>query len=461
MSQNANHLKPVKKKKLIKRFLPETLFFRSLLILIVPVFLLQIISTYIFFDRHWSRMTSRLSYAVAGEVSLIAELINNQALNKDEELYKSVVQAINKQLSLDVSFEKNGVLPDIAEKKLSGMVSWQKMIESSLVSELSASLVYEFRVLTLADEKRILIYTQLDDGLLTVDVSQRRLFSSTTYIFLLWVFVASAILLIIAILFMRNQIRPIRRLAVAAERFGKGRNVRSFKIEGAKEVRQAGQAFVDMKARIQRQISQRMDMLAGVSHDLRTPLTRLKLQVAMMGDSPDIYEMKRDINDMEKMIEGYLNFVRGEGREKTTFCDLKGLVSDVVVSVKRQGCDVALDMPQDKIMLPVRQSAFKRCLGNIVGNALKYGDYIWITVQKNADDHVEIIIEDNGPGISPEHYEDVFRPFYRADESRSVEAGSVGLGMPIAQDIVHSHGGEIWLEKSRHGGLSVHIVIPF
>lgn len=445
-----------KPKSFLKRMLPQTLFYRSLIILIVPVFLLQLISTYVFFDRHWSRMTARLSYAVAGEVAIFAN-----AIQRSDKVDDDLISDFGNHLDLKVDFVPNAVMQDQMQESSSGFFGWQVMIENALKKELNDELIYPFHVVTSFEEKRIYITVELPKGLMNVEVSQRRLFSSTTYIFLLWVFAASAILLIIAVLFMRNQIRPIRRLSVAAERFGKGRNVRNFKIEGAKEVRQAGQAFIDMKARIQRQISQRTDMLAGVSHDLRTPLTRLKLQVAMLGDSPDIYEMKRDIDDMERMIEGYLNFVRGEGRERTAFCDLRVLLEDVVVSVKRQGCDVALDFSSDtKIIIPLRQTAFKRCLSNVVGNALKYGDFIWISQSNPDPEHVMITIEDNGPGIDPKHYEDVFRPFYRADESRNVETGSVGLGMPIAMDIVHSHGGEIWLEKSRHGGLCVKIVLP-
>ena len=273
-------------------------------------------------------------------------------------------------------------------------------------------------------------------------------------------FAASTVLLIIAVLFMRNQIRPIRRLAIAAEHFGKGRNVRNFKTEGAKEVRQAGQAFLEMKERIQRQISQRTEMLAGVSHDLRTPLTRLKLQVAMMGDSPDIYEMKKDINDMEEMIDGYLNFVRGEGQEKSALTSLDNLLKDIAFAAKRQGCDVQLELNDLSFSQMLRPVAFKRCLTNITSNAMKYATSIWITMEKTSDKQVEIIIEDNGPGIEDDKLGDVFRPFYRVDSSRNQETVGVGLGLPIAMDIVHAHGGEIWLQKSPRGGLAVHISLP-
>ena len=249
-------------------------------------------------------------------------------------------------------------------------------------------------------------------------------------------------------------------MALAAERFGKGRDVENFKVEGAREVRQAGQAFLDMKVRIQRQINQRIDMLAGVSHDLRTPLTRLKLQVAMMGDSPDIYDMKNDIHDMERMIDGYLNFVRGEGSEPSVVTDIPAMLRDITTSTKRQGCDVELNLNDISVSTSVRPIAFKRCLNNIVSNASKYADFIWITLEQPDESTVKIIIEDNGPGIEEEKFEDVFRPFYRVDSSRNMSTGGVGLGLPISMDIVHAHGGEIWLERSGHGGLAVHILLP-
>ncbi len=446
-----------KKHNGVKRLLPETLFFRSLLILITPIFLIQIILTVVFFDRHWSRMTSRLSFAVAGEVSLVVHYIEQ---NEKQEETNRLIELLSQRLDLLVTHDDGAKLPGNDRQDVQQGMTWEAMIRTSLITELSKVLSMPFTVNVDFSEKWIDVRVQTSQGVLNVSVPQRRLFSSTTYIFLLWVFGASSILLVIAVLFMRNQIRPIRRLSAAAEHLGKGRNVQNFKIEGAREVRQAGQAFLDMKTRIQRQVSQRTDMLAGVSHDLRTPLTRLKLQISMMGDSPDIYEMKKDISDMEKMIEGYLSFVRGEGREKSNMTDVSGVLREVTISAKRQGCDVDMQLNDLKSSVMLRPIAFKRCLSNIISNAIKHADHIWITLEQNSKSEIEIIIEDNGHGIDESQYDEVFRPFYRVDTSRNSETGGVGLGLPIAMDIVHSHGGEIWLDKSRYGGLAVHISLP-
>lgn len=455
----SHHMALNKKNRWIKRFLPRTLFGRSLLILILPILIIQAISMFIFFDRHWIKMTARLAFAVAGEISILSTYIDEAS--DDWESVQRLINLSERQLEFLVTYDREEILiTEDAFLRTEIVSSWEGMVRKALVHELDGALDFPYTVDVDFKEKWAEVRVQLSGGVLNVSLPQRRLFSSTTYIFLIWVFFASTILLIISILFMRNQIRPIRRLAVAAERFGKGRHVENFKVEGAKEVRQAGQAFLDMKTRLQRQITQRTDMLAGVSHDLRTPLTRLKLQVAMMGDGPDIYDIKNDINDMEKMIEGYLNFVRGDGREKTALTDIAMMLRDVTISTKRQGCDVALNLNDISDSIPLRPTAFKRCLNNILSNAVKYADFVWVTLQRTGDNEIYIIIEDNGPGIDSDKFEDVFRPFYRVDSSRNVSTGGVGLGLPITMDIVHTHGGEIWLEKSEHGGLAVHIVLP-
>ncbi len=447
-----------KKNGWIKKILPKTLFGRSLLILVVPIFLIQIISTFIFFDRHWSKMTSRLAFAVAAEIAVILSYIDD---NGEGNLQK-IIAISESKLGFLITHDKDQKLSSIYNVGSKFIISsgWTGMIESTLSHELANSIDYPFYVNVDFQEKWVEVRIQLDDGVLNVSLPQRRLFSSTTYIFLIWIFCAAAILLLISILFMRNQIRPIRRLAVAAERFGKGEDVSNFKVEGAKEVRQAGASFLDMKERLERQISQRTDMLAGVSHDLRTPITRLKLQVSMMENSQDTRDIKSDIHDMEKMIEGYLNFVRGDGREESVLTDISKMLRDIEASVKRQGAEIELNLRDAPVSSMLRAVAFKRCLNNIVGNAMKYADKIWIILEKTGDNDIKIIIEDNGLGIDEAKYEEVFRPFYRVDSSRNISDGSVGLGLPIAMDIVHSHGGKIWLEKSKHGGLSVNIILP-
>ena len=268
----------------------------------------------------------------------------------------------------------------------------------------------------------------------------------------------SLLLLLIAILFMRNQVRPIRKLAAAAERFGKGRDTPYFKPEGAREVRQAGKSFMDMRRRIQRQISQRTDMLAGVSHDLRTPLTRMKLQVEMMPEGKDKEDMRQDIVDMERMIHAYLDFVRGDGDEEFETVDVVQVFRKIAAAMKHQ--QVVIELAGEKaVELMVRPLAFQRAMNNLMTNAARYGERIWVSIERDGE-VVQIQVDDNGPGVPEEKYEEVFKPFTRIDESRNTETGGVGLGLPIAMDIVHAHGGKIGLDKSKHGGLQVIVRIP-
>ena len=451
-------LKSKKKRKLYKKYMPQTLLGRSLLIVITPIILIQALSTFLFFDRHWSKMTTRLAYAVAGEVTWISDQIEK---NPSPKRIGQLTNDASKYLSMVIDYEPGKDIPEDAGNTQEKWMGWEALIGETLIREMDKVIGRPYTIDVDFDEKWVEVRVKLKGGLLSVSLPQRRLYSSSSYIFLLWVYSISLVLLIIAVLFMRNQIRPIRRLAIAAERFGKGRDVADFKIEGAREVRQAAQAFLDMRTRIQRQISQRTEMLAGVSHDLRTPLTRLRLQLAMLGDTPDTEAMKSDIKDMENMIDGYLNFVRGEGRENTQVTDLGDLLNEVVFSAKRQGCDVHLEMEARIPKIVLRPSAIKRCLSNIISNANKYAQTIWVTLREDDDNmHVEIIIEDDGPGIPEDQFEAVFRPFYRVDTSRNMETGGVGLGLPIAMDIVHAHGGKIWLSKSKHGGLAVHMNLP-
>ena len=439
----------------IKTFLPRTLFGRSLLIMIVPVLLIQVVTTYIFFDRHWNKVTMRLAFAVAGEVAMITRLIEKEP---DPAHVRRLATNVAETLALRVEYKKGEKLTASDQKK--NALSWETMITKTLSNELSATLGQRpFTLDVDFHEKWIWVGVQVKSGVVHITLPQRRLFSSSGYIVLLWMIGTSIIMLSIAILFMRNQIRPIRRLAVAAERFGKGRDVPAFRPQGASEVRQAAQAFIDMRNRISRQIEQRTAMLAGVSHDLRTPLTRLNLQMAMLGDSPDVEAMKGDIQDMERMIGGYLDFVRGEGDEAVSFTNLNQLIEKVVTAGRRQGVEVQGNTPGEVNMM-LRPMAFERCLLNLVNNAGKYADNVWVTMGVTDDKHIVISVEDDGPGIAEDQYEEVFRPFYRVDTSRNVETGGVGLGLPIAMDIVHAHGGEIWLEKSAHGGLRVVIRVP-
>ncbi len=443
------------RKNMVKTVLPKTLLGRSLLILILPVFLIQVVSTFVFFDRHWEKMTSRLANAIAGEVVLLAEFIENNPTPAERQ---KVIRLFEENLSMKAEFRENQKL----EQKEEGVgVGWAYLIGTKLNEELKLKTDRPFRLDVHFEEKQLDLIMQLDNGTLSFEMPQRRLFSSTTYIFLLWIYSVSILLLIIAVLFMRNQVRPIRRLAIAAERFGKGRDVENFKVEGAREVRQAGQAFIDMSTRIKRQVTQRTAMLAGVSHDLRTPLTRMKLQIELLGDSPDVEALKGDIEEMEKMIDGYLTFVRGEGNEVPTSTGIGQLIENVVTSAKREGNEITLKTEGlENVFITLRPMALKRCLTNLIGNAAKYSSKVWVTAEKNEPKKLLITIEDNGPGIPEDHYDDVFKPFFRVDSSRNTDTGGVGLGLPIAMDIIHAHGGIIWLEQSQHGGLAVKIRLP-
>jgi two-component system osmolarity sensor histidine kinase EnvZ len=307
-------------------------------------------------------------------------------------------------------------------------------------------------------ERDIGVQVQLADGVLEATVPRQRLFSSTTYIFILWMVGSSLVLFAVATVFMRNQVRPIRRLAIAADRFGKGRDVPDFRLEGAIEVRQAAAAFLEMRDRIRRQLQQRTDMLSGVSHDLRTPLTRMKLQLAMLGSSPEVDDLKTDVTEMETMIEGYLAFARGEGGETPVPTEINELLGDVVAAARREGTRVELDV-DGAINLPVRPQAFRRSIGNLIANAGRYGKRVWVSAAR-LDDAVEILIDDDGPGIPPEQREEVFRPFFRLEASRNLETGGVGLGLTIARDVLRGHGGELTLDDSPRGGLRACVRLP-
>ncbi len=441
-----------KKLLTVKKYLPRTLFGRSLIILVTPIVLLQIFSAYIFFDRHWSKMSGRLAFAVAGEVSVIAEEVER---DPSPENVKGIAGYAARSLELLISYEPEGRLVSLGRRHK----GWETIVAGLLAESMENQVRRPFDIAVDSDEKWVAVSVQLSNGLLHVTMPQSRLFSSSGYIFLLWMIGISIVLMVIAIIFMRNQIRPIRRLAVAAGRFGKGRDVPAFKPEGAYEVRQAATEFLKMHERIKRQISQRTAMLAGVSHDLRTPLTRLKLQLEMFGEGPDVDACRSDIEAMEKMIQGYLDFARGEQGEGPVYIDLCEILERLVSIAGRQCEDMVVFCGEGELALSVKPMAIERCFGNLIANACKYGERVWVSARRLGD-YVEVAIDDDGPGIPEDLYEDVFRPFYRVDNSRNPETGGVGLGLPIAMDIVHGHGGRIWLEKSNRGGLRVVVHIP-
>jgi two-component system osmolarity sensor histidine kinase EnvZ len=411
------------------------------------------ISIYIFFDGHWSKTASKMVQGVASESSYLIDLVED---NQNEKYVQELSKQSLHHFELNLKYIPNVQL-DLQQAQYSGR---GQLIQNIFLQALSKRITQPHKVVIDTQEKWTQLHVQLSDGVLIITAPQNRLFSSTGHVFLLWLVGVTSVLLTVAILFMRNQIRPIRRLAVAAEWFGKGREVPFFKPEGAREVRAAAHAFMGMRDRINKQIQQRTLMLAGVSHDLRTPLTRMKLQAEMMPAGEDKEAMKSDIEEMERMINAYLQFTKGDGHEEMGSTDILALInqqkdvfarSDFVVDVTAQ--------EHQNYNVFVRPIAFARCLGNIIANAQKHADKCWVSLSRH-DDVLTIYIDDDGQGVERHKREDVFKPFYRVEESRNQKTGGVGLGLPIAQDIVLAHGGDISLDDSPHGGLRVVIKLP-
>lgn len=436
----------------IKRYLPQTLFGRSLLIIVTPVLLLQILIAVFFFDRHWNAMTVRLAQSLAGEISLIMENIEGPGslTAKDYAFLNSFTPALGLTVLYDAGAE---IEPMVVKKDFS-----LNEIDT-LAVELEKKINYPFRITVDREEKQYDVALQLPSGVLHIYFIERRLYSSTSYIFILWLLGGSFILFAVAIIFMRNQIRPIRKLAMAADRFGRGIDIPKFKPQGAREVRQAAEAFYDMRVRIQRQVEQRTAMLSGVSHDLRTPITRMKLQLEFLEDNNDTRAMKADLNEMEAMIEGYLNFIRGDNDERHNAVNIETLIKDLINKLQRQGLVITMKDISSDIILRVKRQSLERALSNIIVNACKYGESAEVSLRQT-EDFIFIDVNDNGPGIDMNLQQEVFKPFYRIEGSRNSETGGIGLGLAVAQDIIHSHGGVITLRNRDSGGLSVGIRLP-
>jgi len=432
----------------IKRVLPRTMFGRSLLIVIVPLVLLQAIATWIFYDRHWAAVSWRLSAGVAGDIAVLIEAMQQTASATDT---ARLLEKAAAATDLDLTVSRGEKLPPV-------LPSSGTLLEEQLMQAMQGRVSLPYRVDVLGDPRGIQIKVQLSDGVLTVDVPRNRLYSSTTYIFVMWMVGSSLVLLAVAAVFLRNQVKSLRRLAAAADGFGKGRPVPFFKVEGAVEVRQAAIAFMKMRDRIQRQIRQRTQMLAGVSHDLRTPLTRMKLALELLRDDPAVEELKSDVAEMERMVHGYLDFVRGEGTEAPIETDIALLLEETAAAVRREGAVLSIAAPPEYVM-PVRPNALRRCLDNLISNACRHGSHVWLAGIAAADG-IDILVDDNGPGIPPDDRDRAFRAFIRLDPSRSPSTGGVGLGLTIARDVARSHGGDVTLETSPQGGLRARVHLP-
>ena len=432
----------------IKRFLPKSLLGRSLLIIVTPLVLLQLVAALIFFESHWDKVTYRLARSVAGDTGFVVSFLGQYP---DPESRRWIFDLAARHMEFRIAFSDGEVLPNTQPKPVG-------LLEETLADSLSTSVNRPFVIDTETLERDVIIKVQLAEGVLRIETTRKRLFSSTTYVFVIWMVGTSLILFAVAMAFMRNQVKPIRRLAMAADDFGKGRDIESFKMEGATEVRQAAAAFVAMRNRIRRQIAQRTDMLSGVSHDLRTPLTRMKLQLEMLGGGDGADDLKQDISEMERMLEGYLAFARGEGGEMPVETNLSALLEDVAAQARRQGARIDLHC-EGRIDAKLKVDAFRRCITNLVENAHRYGEHISIRAGVRGD-AIEIVIDDDGPGIPEDQREDVFRPFFRLEQSRNPGTGGVGLGLSIARDAIQSHGGDMKLFDSPMGGLRIRIRFP-
>lgn len=434
---------------LLKNFLPRSLFGRAVLIIVTPLVLLQIVSAYVFYKSHWETVSERLARSLAGEVAALVDLMNEA--HSDDERH-GVVTLGASAFALDVRFKDGEILANAAEKASGG-------VDDDFLDFLAEAVSRPFKVDAESLERHVVVSVQLTDGVMDVIASRKRLFSSTTYVFVLWMTGTSLILFGVAAIFMRNQVRPIRRLAAAADNFGKGRDAApTFKPEGATEVRRAAAAFIAMRDRIRRQITQRTEMLAGVSHDLRTPITRMKLQLEMLGGVKGVEHLKGDLAEMERMLDAYLAFARGEGDEQPAPTNLSTMLGDVVTQARRKGALIDLHT-EGEIVVPVRPNAFKRCVTNLVENADRYAEHVSVRAGKRGET-VEITVDDDGPGIPEDKREAAFRPFYRLENSRNPQTGGVGLGLTIARDVIRGHGGDILLGVSPAGGLRARVVLP-
>jgi two-component system, OmpR family, osmolarity sensor histidine kinase EnvZ len=432
-----------------KRILPRSLYGRSLIIIILPLVLAEMIGTGVFYDRVWDTVIRRLADSVASDIGFT---IDAMAYADDEAQVASLLNHAKRSTDLAFGFLRGERLPAGMQQLGHGQV------EDVLAAAIAQNVHRPFQFDAEFDPRDILISIQLDTGVLQVAAPRKRLYTPTGYIFVLWMVGSGLVLVGVASLFMRNQVRALRRLADAADSFGKGRDVPNFRPEGATEVRRAAAAFLMMRERLHRQLTQRTEMLAGVSHDLRTPLTRMRLALEFLGDNENAAELQHDVAVMQRMVEGYLDFAKGEGAGEPEPTDLAALVEDAAAVARREGARIAVTTPE-QCVLPLRPDAIHRCLANLLGNARRHGGRIWLTVMPESD-RVEVLVDDDGPGIPPAERENVFRPFFRLDSARSPTTEGVGLGLTIARDVARGHGGDLRLEDSPRGGLRVQLILP-
>ena len=433
----------------IKSKMPAGLYPRSLLIIIAPMVILQSVVAFVFMERHWNTVTRRLSAAVTQDISGLIDIYRTYPQDPGNTQIRRIAQ---QRFGLVVDF-----LP-VSEMPPPGPKPFFSLLDQTLSDEIRRQIGRPYWLDTVGRSSIVEIRIQLDNAVMRVFARRSAAYASNSEIFLFWMVGTSLVLLAVAILFLRNQIKPIQRLADAAESFGKGREVPNFRPRGATEVRRAAHAFIEMKSRVERAIEQRTTMLAGVSHDLRTVLTRFKLELALLRDSGEAEAMNKDVDEMSRMLEAYLAFARGDAGEQSASTDMAALLEQLKADAERDGRNVTVAFRGTPIVT-VRPNAFKRCLANLVSNAARYGKSISITGQR---DHRWLIVtvDDDGPGIPSGMREDVFKPFLRLDDARNQDEGGTGLGLAIARDIARSHGGDITLGESPLGGLRATVRVP-
>ena len=430
----------------IKKILPKRLFYRSLLIVTAPIILLQIIITIVFFDSLWIKANKGMTRSLVGEIQTMFDVYKNG--NEDNQ--RMIINLYNKNFDFVITFKENELLPKQKTER------WFSPVDRSLRRELKP--VFDSYWFDTTSYKELVdLRIKYNDGFLQIFLPKHKIAPSSARIFALWITLPGLLLILIAMVFLKNQTRPIVNLAKAAEKFGKGESTKGFAPSGAQEIRQAGYEFDRMRKRITIHLNQRSEMLSGISHDLRTPLTRLKLQLAMLTQQDLAKKMGDDIEEMERMLNEYLEFAQYQKSEKTKLMNLNYVIKDIVKKYEGKQIKIFLE---ENLEMDMRPNSIKRCLINLIDNALVYGQKIEIFTKKMMNNMI-ILIDDDGPGIPESEYQNVLKPFYRIDKSRGQNKSGVGLGLSIANDIIRSHGGNISLEKSPLNGLRVKVSLPF
>ena len=430
---------------LVKKILPKGLFYRSLIIVVTPIILLQIIITVVFFDSLWIKVNKGMTRSLVSEMKTLYDIYEEDRLDKD-----AVLELYNKNFDFVVRLKENQIFPNEIPER------WYSPMDRSLRRELKSAFPDSYWFDTTSYKETAYVKIKYKNGFLQIFFPKDKIAPSSARIFALWITLPGLFLIMIAILFLRNQTRPIIKLAKAAESFGKGEFIKEFRPSGAREIRQAAYEFDKMRKRITIQLNQRSEMLSGISHDLRTPLTRLKLQLALLKQQDLAKKMSNDIEEMERMLNEYLEFSRHQKKEETESTNINNIINEVTKKYDDKQIDVEIEKD---IMIKVRPNSIKRCLSNLIENGLSYGKKVSI-FSNNTKNNLLIFIDDDGPGIDESEYQNVMKPFYRIDKSRGQNKSGVGLGLSIANDIIRSHGGDISLDRSPLNGLRVKISLP-